>query len=124
MVSLGDLMRIFPAAVLESDAGFERVARIKEEAFGKRLREHLLPSREILSQRLFEQSRETADLRAHLQRYHAIVVQTRERLRAQEAQAANQAPAAAARELGAFLDREAGSRVGSVRSAKPARGDE
>jgi CDP-4-dehydro-6-deoxyglucose reductase len=105
-VSVGDLMRVFPAASLESDIGFERILRIKEEAFGRRMREHLLPSKEILSQRLFEQSRELADLRAHLQRYHAMVVQLRERLRAEELQTADRAPAAAAQELGAFLDRE------------------
>jgi CDP-4-dehydro-6-deoxyglucose reductase, E3 len=106
MVSGDDLLRIYPEAELESDIGFERVAKIKEEAFGMRLREHLLPGKEILAQRLFEQSRELADLRAHLQRYHAIVVQLRERLREQEGQAADGAPAAAAQEMGAFLDQE------------------
>jgi CDP-4-dehydro-6-deoxyglucose reductase len=106
MVSGDDLLRIYPEAELESDIGFERVAKIKEEAFGMRLREHLLPGKEILAQRLFEQSRELADLRAHLQRYHAMVVQLRERLHEQEAHAKDGAPATAARELGAFLDRE------------------
>ena len=104
MVSADDLLRIYPEVKFESDAGFERVTRIREEAFGKRLRERLLPSQEILAQRLFEQSRELGDLRAHLQCYHAMVVQLRERLREQEAHAP--AGAAAARELGAFLDRE------------------
>ena len=119
MITVGDLMRIFPAARLESDIGFERVARIREEAFGKRLREHLLPSREILSQRLFEQSRELADLRAHLQRYHAMVVQLRERLREQEVQAADRAPAAAAQELGAFLDLELEAVLGQSEALNP-----
>ena len=113
-VSLADLTRIFPAAGLERDAGFERVTRIREEAFGKRLREHLLPSREILSQRLFEQSRELADLRAHLQRYHAMVVQLRERLREQEAETADCPAAAAAQKLGALLDRELESVLGET----------
>ena len=106
MVSLADLTRIFPDAGLERDAGFERIARIREDAFGKRLREHLLPSKEILSQRLFEQSRELTDLRNHLQRYHTMVVQLREHLREKEAQASGPARAAAAQELGAFLDQE------------------
>jgi CDP-4-dehydro-6-deoxyglucose reductase len=95
MVSGDDLLRIYPEIELESDVGLERVAKIKEEAFGTRLREHLLPGKEILAQRLFEQSRELADLRAHLQRYHAMVVALRERLREQEGQAADGAPAAA-----------------------------
>ena len=105
-VSVGDLMRVFPAASLESDIGFERVLRIKEEAFGRRMREHVLPGKEILSQRLFAQSRELADLRAHLQRYHAMVVQLRERLHEQELRTEDRAAAAAAQELGAFLDLE------------------
>ena len=105
-VSTDDLMRVFPAVGAESDLGLERTVRIREEAFGKRLREHILPSREILSQRLFEQGRELADLRAHLQRYHAMVVQLRERLRAAEARAEGAMTPAAAGDLGAFLDRE------------------
>lgn len=119
MVSIDDLLRIFPAVRPESDVGVERVARIREEAFGKRLREHLLPSQEILSQRVFEQSRELADLRAHLQRYHAMVVQLRERLSEQEAQAADRSPAAAARELGAFLDRELQTVLGQSETPNP-----
>lgn len=105
MVSVEDLLRLYPAAKLESDIGFERVARIREEAFGKRLRERLLPSQEILSQRVFEQSRELADLRAHLQRYHAMVVQLRERLREEEARGTDEARRSAAK-LGELLDRE------------------
>jgi CDP-4-dehydro-6-deoxyglucose reductase len=116
---VGDLMRIFPAARLESDIGFERVATIREEAFGKRLREHLLPSREILSQRLFEQSRELVDLRAHLQRYHATVVQLRERLREHEVRAADRAQAATAHELGAFLDLELEAVLGQSEALNP-----
>ncbi|MBE0620408.1 MAG: 2Fe-2S iron-sulfur cluster binding domain-containing protein [Burkholderiales bacterium] len=118
MVSVDDLMRAFPAAILEGDIGFERVARIREEAYGKRLREHLLPSSEILSQRLFEQSRELADLRSHLQRYHAMVVRLRERLREQEV-AASDGPAATAQELGAFLDRELEAVLGQSETPNP-----
>jgi CDP-4-dehydro-6-deoxyglucose reductase len=105
MLSADDLLRLYPAAELESDIGFERVEKIKEEAFGLRLRERLLPSQAVLSQRVFEQSRELADLRAHLQRYHAMVVELRERLREQEARGADNASRSAV-ELGEFLDRE------------------
>ena len=104
-VSADDLLRLYPAARLESDTGFERVAKIREEAFGKRVRERMLPSQEILSQRLFEQSRELSDLRAHLQRYHAMVVQLRERLGDEALRGADAARASAA-SLGEFLDRE------------------
>jgi CDP-4-dehydro-6-deoxyglucose reductase len=75
MVSTEELLRLYPQARLEDSGDFERVTRIKEEAFGKRLRERVLPSQEVLAQRLFAQSQELADLRRHLQRYHALVVE-------------------------------------------------
>jgi CDP-4-dehydro-6-deoxyglucose reductase len=105
MVSIDDLMRLYPGVQLESNLGFERVARIKEEAFGKRLRQRLLPSQEVLAQRVFEQSRELGDLRAHLQRYHCMVVELRERLHETEAGGADDASRSAAK-LGELLDRE------------------
>ena len=55
-------------------------ARIREESFGRRVREHVLPSPEILSQRLFAQSLELAEMRRHLQAYHALVATTIDRL--------------------------------------------
>jgi CDP-4-dehydro-6-deoxyglucose reductase len=91
MVSADDLLRLYPDIKLEEEGGFERVTQIKEQAFGKRVRERLLPSQEVLAQRLFEQSRELADVRAHLQRYHAVVV----RLRSRIAEAGAVAPAEA-----------------------------
>ncbi len=97
MVSTDDLLRLYPGLRLEEDGGFEQVMQIKERAFGRRVRERLLPSQEILSQRLYEQSTELAGLRAHLQRYHAMMEALRSRLREQASQ-----PAMAA--LGAFLD--------------------
>ncbi len=105
MVSGDDLLRLYPAVELERDVGFERVTKIKDEAFGRRVREHMLPSQEILAQRLFEQSRELTDLRAHLQRYHAMVVRLRESLRDAEALGPDGARTSAAR-LGELLDRE------------------
>ena len=97
MVSADDLLRLYPDIRLEEDGGFEQVREIKERAFGRRVRERLLPSQEILSQRLYEQSTELADLRSHLQRYHAMMEALRSRIREQE----NQPEMAA---LGAFLD--------------------
>jgi CDP-4-dehydro-6-deoxyglucose reductase len=52
----------------------ERVVQIRDESFGRRLRERLLPSQEVLAQRLFRQSQELADTQRHLQRYHALVL--------------------------------------------------
>ena len=64
----------------------ERVTQIKDEAFGRRVRERLLPSQEVLAQRLFRQSQELADVQRHLQRYHALVLALRDRLREFRAQ--------------------------------------
>jgi CDP-4-dehydro-6-deoxyglucose reductase len=97
MVSADDLLRLYPDIRFEEDGGFEQVMHIKEHAFGKRVRERMLPSQEILAQRLFEQGTELADLRNHLQRYHAMMEALRSRIGEQEAQ-----PGMAA--LGAFLD--------------------
>ena len=53
LVEIDELLRAFPQASLEDSGAFERVARIREESFGRRVREHVLPSPEVLSQRLF-----------------------------------------------------------------------
>ncbi len=107
MVSADDLLRLYPNLKLEEDGGFEQVMQIKERAFGRRVRERMLPSQEILSQRLYEQSTELADLRAHLQRYHALMEALRGRIREKEAQ-----PGMAA--LGAFLDGQLAEILGAA----------
>ncbi|HEX6828105.1 MAG TPA: 2Fe-2S iron-sulfur cluster-binding protein, partial [Burkholderiales bacterium] len=72
--------RLYPRARLEDQGLLERVAMIRDEAFGKRVRERALPSPQVLAERLYTQSRELADLRAHLSRYHALVVELAERV--------------------------------------------
>lgn len=84
-VSTETLLRLYPQAELEESGLLERVARIKDEAFGRRVRERLLPSQEVLAQRLFRQSQELADLQRHLQRYHALVIALRDALGRAEA---------------------------------------
>ena len=80
LVSTEGLARLYPAWSAEDSGAFERVSRLKEEAFGRRVQERMLPSQDVLAQRLFEQSRELADARRHLARYHALVVALQERL--------------------------------------------
>jgi CDP-4-dehydro-6-deoxyglucose reductase len=82
LVSTDALLGLYPAARLEASGLLERVAHIKDEAFGKRVRERLLPSQEVLAQRMFLQSQELADVRRHLQRYHGLVIDLQQRLRA------------------------------------------
>ena len=81
LVSTEQLLKLYPQTEMEASGMLERVTQIREEAFGRRVRERLLPSQDVLAQRLFEQSRELADVQRHLQRYHALVVALRERLR-------------------------------------------
>lgn len=107
MVTTADLLRLYPGVRIEEDGGFEQVMQIKAHAFGKRVRERMLPSQEILSQRLFDQSVELTDLRNHLQRYHAMMAALRERILQQEAQ-----PGMAA--LGAFLDSQLAEILGQT----------
>jgi CDP-4-dehydro-6-deoxyglucose reductase len=81
LISIAELLRVFPQASLDDAGAFEKVARIKAEAFGRRVRERLLPSQEVLAQRLFAQGQELADLRRYLAAYHALVVEHERRLR-------------------------------------------
>lgn len=96
MVATEALLALYPELDLEASGAFERITRIKEQAFGRRVRERMLPSQEILAQRLVEQSGELADLRRHLGRYHQLVVGLRERLAAE--------PSPSAAELRRLLD--------------------
>ena len=80
MVSTETLVALYPQVELERSGMLERVVHIKEDAFGRRVRERLLPSQEVLAQRLFRQGQELADVQRHLQRYHALVIGLRERI--------------------------------------------
>ena len=73
-IATDDLLRLYPDLSFEDRGLFEKVRLIREQAFGKRVREHVLPSSEVLAQRLFSQSQELAELRSHLQAYHRLVV--------------------------------------------------
>jgi CDP-4-dehydro-6-deoxyglucose reductase len=81
LISTETLLKLYPQTDLEASGMLERVVRIREEAFGKRLRERLLPSQEVLAQRLFSQGQELADVQRLLQRYHALVIALRDELR-------------------------------------------
>jgi CDP-4-dehydro-6-deoxyglucose reductase, E3 len=80
LIDLGELQRLFPSVSPEEAGALERVQTIREEAFGKRVRERLLPSQEVLAQRLFAQSRELAEMRGMTQSYHRLVQEIRRRL--------------------------------------------
>jgi CDP-4-dehydro-6-deoxyglucose reductase, E3 len=72
-LSTDELLRAFPDTCID-DAGLaDKVSRIREESFGRRIRERILPPQEILAQRIFRQSEELTELRQHIQQYHTLV---------------------------------------------------
>lgn len=80
LVSTETLLALYPQMELEQSGMLERVVHIKDDAFGRRVRERLLPSQDVLAQRLFHQGQEMADVQRHLQRYHALVIGLRDRI--------------------------------------------
>ena len=52
LVSTEGLLRLYPQWSVEDSGAFERVARLKDEAFGRRVQERVLPPQEVLAQRL------------------------------------------------------------------------
>ena len=81
MVSDEELLRAYPQAKLELQAGLERFEAIKDAAFAKRIRERVLPSAETLVARLTELSRERAQVQAQFEHYRGIVEQLQAKLR-------------------------------------------
>lgn len=92
LVAIDELLRLYPQTRLEDSGMLERVLRIKDESFGKRIREHVLPSQEVLAQRLFGQTQELADVRRHLQQYHRLVIDLQTHIRALAADSPDAAP--------------------------------
>lgn len=81
LIFTDDLLKLYPGAQLEESGLLERVQQIRGEAFGKPVRQRLLPSQGVMAQRLYAQSQELADVRKHLQRYHALVIELQRRVR-------------------------------------------
>ena len=81
LVSTHSLLALYPRLELEPTGLAERVVQIRDESFGRRVRERLLPPQEVLAQRLFRHSQELADAQRHLQRYHELLVTVREQVR-------------------------------------------
>lgn len=99
-VTIAELQRVFPHAAVADAGVLENVARIRDEAFGRRVRERLLPSQEVLAQRLLAQSQELADLRRCTQAYHAFVVALQEQMHARAHADARYADVAAQIDVG------------------------
>lgn len=80
-ISTEELLQLYPDLKLEESGLFERTQKIKEEAFRLRIRDRTLPAKEVLAERLFEQSMELDDVKQHLQHYHTLVVGLQSRIR-------------------------------------------
>ncbi len=100
MVACADLQRLYPDLDLVDSGAFERVEKIREEAFARRVRERLLPNQEVLAARLVALSEELADVRRHLAHYHDLIEALRERI----AQLAPNDASGQLAALGEFLD--------------------
>lgn len=80
MVRAEDLLRVFPDVRLEDNAVFERLARIKDEAYSRRVREHLLPDASVLAARLSALTREHARVTDERERYRRLLNELPDRL--------------------------------------------
>lgn len=79
-IQVDDLLKLFPDTELKHDSEYERVQHIKQHAFAKRVREHLLPNADVLADRVTELGRELASARAQLAHSQKILDQVTTRL--------------------------------------------
>jgi len=82
LVDADDLLRVYPDIQFEDDTAYERVAQIKDRAFGKRVYERALPDKEVLAARLAGLSKELAETQVSLKQYRAIVDGLEQQLKA------------------------------------------
>lgn len=79
-ISVADLLSLYPEANLNRDSEYERVQRIKETAFSRRLAEAVLPDAETLAIRLSELGRAYIEAQGQLSRYRAQLDHVTEQL--------------------------------------------
>jgi CDP-4-dehydro-6-deoxyglucose reductase len=72
MVDMEELLRVFPDVRWEEEGDYKRVEEIKEHAFARRIRDRVLPDKEVLAERLFELGKEFAAAKSLLLHYDAL----------------------------------------------------
>lgn len=72
MVDMEELLRVFPDVRWEEEGDYKRVEEIKEMAFARRIRDRVLPDKEVLAERLFELGKEFAAAKSLLLHYDTI----------------------------------------------------
>ncbi|MBU1237637.1 MAG: 2Fe-2S iron-sulfur cluster binding domain-containing protein [Gammaproteobacteria bacterium] len=79
MIASKELQRAYPDLRIEDSGVFEKVSPASR-GFVKSARERILPTKEILAQRLFGQGNELADARRHLAHYRDLIEVLREKV--------------------------------------------
>lgn len=79
-LSTEELLQLYPDLNLEESGLFEHTQKIKEDAFRRRVLDRTLPAKEVLAERLYEQSMELYDVKQHLQLYHTLAVGLQEQI--------------------------------------------
>jgi CDP-4-dehydro-6-deoxyglucose reductase len=82
MIATDELLRAYPDVRVEDSGIFEPVTPLAGFNLAKCGRERILPTKEILAQRLFAQSNDLADVRRHLARYHDLIESLEEKVAA------------------------------------------
>ena len=80
MIATEELLRAYPDVRVEDLGIFEPVTPLAGFNLAKCGRERILPTKEILAQRLFAQSNDLADVRRHLARYHDLIESLEEKV--------------------------------------------
>jgi CDP-4-dehydro-6-deoxyglucose reductase len=73
MVSIDSLLSCYPDAQLEDTVEIERISRIKETAFGKRVFERALPDAEVLAARVTELGKTLANSQSQLKQLNELL---------------------------------------------------
>lgn len=72
-VTPDDLLRVYPQTQFEDDSEFDRISKIKERSFGKRVFERALPDKEVLAARIADLSKQLAEVETRLKRYDELL---------------------------------------------------
>jgi CDP-4-dehydro-6-deoxyglucose reductase len=73
MISVGNLLACYPDAQLEDTAEEQRIAQIKEHAFGKRVFERALPEPEVLAARITELSKTLTSSQTQVDQFNELL---------------------------------------------------
>ena len=73
MVTLDELHRAFPEAILEDNTVLEQMQQIKDLAFGRRVMDRTLPDKEVLAARLHDLSKELIETKALLKHAQSML---------------------------------------------------